>query len=1217
MRRSPVIPLFLALVALAARSAGAEVDLSAGARIDHWFDELSRSSGTVDGWIALDRLRAHQEYLDVAPRLDDAAGRLLDRSRTDPLLAARLREWLGTRADRGADPDPDAAAAHFAAAGYPPDWATIGPFPDYGGADIDRPVGPELEDCAEGCGDAAGGEAWIDRPGLGAHGYIDLSACFEGRRDTVAFLRTHVHVDGETPVAFHLGGGDGLALDVGGRRLLEDDARRDPAPDQRVVGALLRPGWTEVRIKSGQHAGAWGVYARVTRPDGRPLAGLTWSTTLPPGEQAQLADELEAAPRDPLADSLVAVADEDAPAPALTRAALLVAAARRHDERGDELLSMARRALEAGETDPDLLLLVARLTDQPSERLTAIEGAIEAAPGLSAAHLALRDYRGDQRNRRDDLPALERALADPTELRAGRAWAEELRDMGAGEAALAQLDGMRITHPHAATLEVLRAQIWLDLGNEVRALQAYDRSLAITDLATTRSRRQGLRRQVADPAGALEDARLLALRFPDTLRYQRALARELERSGELEEAAAHLAAVAPRFPDAAGLHQQLGDLFHRMGDEEAARGAWDTSLILRPRNPRLEQYMGYLGGQEDPLRERWRRDPMAIVAQARRGAVDTHARILLHSQVTQVFPSGSDQEYVQRLVRIDTEVGARAFGVVELRYDRDRERLRVLTAELIHPDGSTTRALHIRDESGVSRAAGAYYAVYGKQITFDEPRPGDVLHLEFKRESREKRNRFGDFFGALVPMQDVVPTDEFALRIAVPATMELHTGGRGFEAMDRFEEGETRIHELVLHDLPALPGESNAPGYYAVGAYLSASNFATWDQVADWWLELSRSQFDLGQGGRELALELAEGAADEAEIVRRIYAHVAHDTHYVGLEFGIHGWKPYEAREVLQRGYGDCKDKATLLVSMLGALDIPAEVVVLQTVPNGRSVDHPPNLHLFDHAIAYVPSLDLYLDGTTEFAPIEALRWDDQGALALRIALDGSSTLVTIPLSDPEDNLTTSDTRLILDRGGNARFEEHWVERGNGVPEIRGFVPDDSTRLRSLEDNYQARLTGVQLTELRVSGFDDLGNELVLDVSGSVPSLATAEGEELRAPVTLFPDQLGQTLVPEGGTHRRTDLFIRLPRTVRQSTTIVPPDGMTVTQVPDPLTLENPHATYEQTIDREGSTAVVRSTLVYRSRIVPVADYPAFREFCLAVDRAQARSVILAPGEQP
>jgi len=457
-----------------------------------------------------------------------------------------------------------------------------------------------------------------------------------------------------------------------------------------------------------------------------------------------------------------------------------------------------------------------------------------------------------------------------------------------------------------------------------------------------------------------------------------------------------------------------------------------------------------------------------------------------------------------------------------------------------------------------------------------------------------------------------VPTVEAAVHIAVPPEMTLHTGQWGIAPPVVEDQGELRLTTFAARDLPALPQESNGPGYYELGAYLSATNFESWDRVASWWLDLSRDQFRLGQDGQALAAELAAGAGDDTEArVRAIYEHVVRNTHYVGLEFGIHGWKPYESQEVLDRGYGDCKDQATLLVSLLSEVGVEAEVVLLQTVIHGRAADHPANLHLFNHAIAYVPELDLYLDATADFAPLESLRWDDQGALALRVGMDGSATLVTVPLSAADANLTTSDTEVWLSPAGDATFHEHWTEQGMLVSDIRRAFHDDSTRRQDLEENYQGRLTGVTLMKVETAGFDDLGNGLVLDVYGEIPAFARIDGDRLQVPVTLFPDNLGGMMAPEGS--RRTDVVLRLPHATEIVTRIHAPAGLAFAELPAPVALQTPHTRYDQEVSLEGRVAVVRMRLEYGSRRVPVEDYPAFREFCLAVDRAQKQALTLAP----
>jgi len=742
--------------------AGAAEGWTTAERIERWFTTLERTRDPAEALIALDQLRRRQEYGDVAPRLDRLAEQRVARRDTDPVVAARLREWLGTRADRRGDAD--AARAQFAAAGYLPDWATMGPFPNYGGSAMATALGPELEGCAEGCPHEGREMRWIERPGFGEHGLLELSACHEERVDVLAFARTFVHVEQATPAALRVGGGDGLRVDVAGRPVIDEAAFRNGQPDQVVAGVTLAPGWSEIRIKLGQERGEWGVYLRLTRPDGRPLDGVTVSATPPEQGALAAADDAAVAVHDPVGDAIAAGQADGADARALERAALLATATAVADRRDDGSVALVRRAAEATGS-PELQLLLAHHSEEPEETLVALEAILEQHPDCSEARFERYRYARQHLDRRTDLTWLRDAADDPTELAAGRELVDELSDLGATEAAQERLERLIAVHPNSPTLINRRAQLWLDLGNRAEALAAYEESLVLADLATTRARRLGLRREMGDWQGALDDSRVLAERFPHSQARQRSLGRELARSGDLDGAVDHLRAVQDRFPDAAALHKQIGDLLHRLDDADGAREAWERSLELRPRNPALEEYIAYLEGTEDPLREAWRRDPEALPAVGDDPAIyeGAPARVLLLSRSIQVFPDGTDQEYVQQVVQVDSEMGARSFQTIPLPYDRDRERLRVITAEVIHPDGSRSKARSIRDHSDVSRAAGAYYHVYTKEIAFDELWPGDRVHVEYKRESREKRNRFRDFFGLMVPLQAWVPTVEAAV----------------------------------------------------------------------------------------------------------------------------------------------------------------------------------------------------------------------------------------------------------------------------------------------------------------------------------------------------------------------------------------------------------------------------------------------------------------------
>jgi hypothetical protein len=154
---------------------------------------------------------------------------------------------------------------------------------------------------------------------------------------------------------------------------------------------------------------------------------------------------------------------------------------------------------------------------------------------------------------------------------------------------------------------------------------------------------------------------------------------------------------------------------------------------------------------------------------------------------------------------------------------------------------------------------------------------------------------------------------------------------------------------------------------------------------------------------QEVLRGLPKGA-DERAKVRALYKHVITSTRYVGLEFGIHGFKPYRTTDVYDRRFGDCKDKASLLKVMLAEAGIASHLVLVRTRDQGTVTATPASLSAFNHAITYVPSLDLYLDGTAEFSGPEELPSLDQGATVLIVKDGAGAELRTIPLSKSADN---------------------------------------------------------------------------------------------------------------------------------------------------------------------------------------------------------------------
>ncbi len=72
------------------------------------------------------------------------------------------------------------------------------------------------------------------------------------------------------------------------------------------------------------------------------------------------------------------------------------------------------------------------------------------------------------------------------------------------------------------------------------------------------------------------------------------------------------------------------------------------------------------------------------------------------------------------------------------------------------------------------------------------------------------------------------------------------------------------------------------------------------------------------------AQELIAGAPDFYTKLSRITDYIQKNIRYFIIERGIGGWQAHYAGDIYRNRYGDCKDKATLLISMLQAVGIRA-----------------------------------------------------------------------------------------------------------------------------------------------------------------------------------------------------------------------------------------------------------------------------------------------------
>jgi len=219
------------------------------------------------------------------------------------------------------------------------------------------------------------------------------------------------------------------------------------------------------------------------------------------------------------------------------------------------------------------------------------------------------------------------------------------------------------------------------------------------------------------------------------------------------------------------------------------------------------------------------------------------------------------------------------------------------------------------------------------------------------------------------PKNAVVNEDRLEIDIPKAREIKLKTPKRSPEIQD---SGDRRVYTWVVKGIEPdrdKAKDKDDDAEEETGPDVQLTTFTDWKQIAEWYAKLQGERMTVDDSVRKKADELTKGATTLEEKARRLYDYVALDIRYVSISLGIGRFQPHAASEVLESGYGDCKDKHTLLAAMLKVEGIQSYPVLIDS---SRKLDvDVPSPAQFDHVftLADVGSTWTWLDSTQEVTP--------------------------------------------------------------------------------------------------------------------------------------------------------------------------------------------------------------------------------------------------------
>src|ERR1043165_4537114 len=442
------------------------------------------------------------------------------------------------------------------------------------------------------------------------------------------------------------------------------------------------------------------------------------------------------------------------------------------------------------------------------------------------------------------------------------------------------------------------------------------------------------------------------------------------------------------------------------------------------------------------------------------------------------------ERYRHVAYRVLHQTAVQDHSQIELIFDPSYERVTLHAVTVTRP-GHVSNQLRPGRIRVVHRETQLDYQIFDGSLSLvlvlEDVRPGDVIEYSFTRRGLNPVYA-GHYMGDVV-LQETAPRKRFRFRLLWPLGRPLFVR-RYQTGLDPtvLTVGNEQEYIWELADQVPKVIDEDLPDWYDPLPEIQLSDFATWSQVAAWGDSLFDSSAPAPAALGDALARIRAAHPDTAGRVLAAVRFVQDEVRYLGVEIGINSHVPFPPATVMRRRYGDCKDKALLLITMLHELGVSARPALVDTDYRGHIRDFHPSAGRFDHAIvrAMVGGRAYWLDPTVLYQ-----RGDLPGAappygaaLVLGPAVD---SLSTIPTVRPEEPLMDVAARLDLgDVGTPARMRVETRYRGSTADYTRASIRGTSAEdlQREYRDFYADTYPAIQSEAPPLVEDDEAKNEV-------------------------------------------------------------------------------------------------------------------------------------------
>lgn len=297
-----------------------------------------------------------------------------------------------------------------------------------------------------------------------------------------------------------------------------------------------------------------------------------------------------------------------------------------------------------------------------------------------------------------------------------------------------------------------------------------------------------------------------------------------------------------------------------------------------------------------------------------------------------------------------------------------------------------------------------YRGIVSAAIVIKDVKVGDRVEVSYS--ITERNPLLAAHFSHTFPLGASASIDLLRVRLLAPASRQVRMKVLNSSAQPTVSTiGSETETVFLLRNTTAIATETQVPPASAMGPVVQFSEFDSWEAVGEWAQSLfsRRDPVPTALAARVQSWQQQAGSPEEA--ARLALDYVQKEIRYVSVALGESSFRPESPDRVAERGFGDCKDKSILLVTLLRAMDVTASPVLVSTKWKEAAFDWLPDVAPLDHMVvlAEINGRSKYwLDGTDAF---------QAGAIAFRSIPNYGKVLVvrdqspTVESIDPPADL--------------------------------------------------------------------------------------------------------------------------------------------------------------------------------------------------------------------